>query len=187
MRRQLFLHKTRFPSYFIDCLVFFRIYTFYIMFNNLFLNWLSTKTQKLRALIWEKLHHCREQKCDEHGASFQSLPIENKLHAQDNTHLYTMKVYYTQPVSLTIEDSSFFSTTEVFACCKVINDRICGPTHSRKDLHLSHQSVLSSLSKICMAPVMPQFVSLVSIARKAWDPEPLLARTHERKKKRLHF
>ena len=45
-------------------------------------------------------------KHDQHGASFQSLPIENKLHAQDNTHLYTVKVYYTQPVSLTIEDSS---------------------------------------------------------------------------------
>ena len=127
-----------FTSYFIDGLVFFRIYTLYVLLNNLFLNWLSTKTQKLRALIWEKLHHCHRAKCDEHGASFQSLPIEKKLHAQDNTHLYTMKVYNTQPVSLTIEDSSFCSTTEVFACSKVINDRICGPTHSRKTLHLLH-------------------------------------------------
>ena len=118
---------------------------------------------------------------------FSHCQLKINCMLKTNTHLYTVKVYNTQPDSLTIEDSSFFSTTEVFACCKVINDRICGPTHSRKDLHLSHQSVLSSLSKICMAPVMPQFISLVSIARKAWDPEPLLARTHERKKKRLHF
>ena len=40
------------------------------------------------------------------------------------------------------------------------------------------------LPKICMVPVMPQFLSPVSMvsARKAWDHEPLLARTHKRNK-----
>ena len=54
-----------------DGWVFFRIFTFHIVFNNLFLNWLS------KHVIHE--NQCKgldsrekEQKCDEHGTSLQS-------------------------------------------------------------------------------------------------------------------
>ena len=53
-----------------------------------------------------------DQKRDEHGASFQSLPKINR-----KTHLHKMKVYNTRPVySLTIE-----TFTEVFTCSKAFN------------------------------------------------------------------
>ena len=43
------------------------------------------------------------QKCDEHGASFQSGIAENTLHAHHKARLHKMKVYNTPPVSLTVE------------------------------------------------------------------------------------
>ena len=49
-------------SYFIDGQVFRLIYTFYVVFDDLFLNWFCThiNTQKSKASIWEKLlHHCQ--------------------------------------------------------------------------------------------------------------------------------
>jgi len=44
----------------------------------------------------------KERKRDEDGAAFQSSP-KKKPHAHHKTHLRTMKVYSTRPVSLTVE------------------------------------------------------------------------------------
>ena len=74
IRGQLILHKTGFPcwkfvtSNFVEVQVFSRIFTFYIVFDNLFLNWLSTgvymisNTWKSSASIPQKLHYCQRAK-----------------------------------------------------------------------------------------------------------------------------
>ena len=51
---------------------------------------------------------------------FNHRRAENKPHAQLQTHLHTMKVYNTRPVSLLLIKITLFSTTEVFTCSKVI-------------------------------------------------------------------
>ena len=70
-------------------------------------------TQKSRASIREKLHHCQTQK---HGVSFQS---SQKINPMLITSFICIKwkFFITQPVySLTME-----VFTEVFTCSKVIN------------------------------------------------------------------
>ena len=80
--------------------MFFRIYSFYIVFDDLFLNWFSTRVSDDRkyvcdrrlyarvynykkiqgASIQEKLHRSRRWKTWwEHGVSFQSSPKINRV------------------------------------------------------------------------------------------------------------
>ena len=97
--------KVIFNSYFIDGQVFFRIFTFYVVFEDLSLNWLERV--------------CKKTKIKETWWAWRAILIiaENKPHAYHKTHLHTM--------SLTIEVCSlrflFFWTTEVITCSKVIN------------------------------------------------------------------
>ena len=128
MSRRLILHETGFTHYRFFT-PYFWIFTFY-----LFLNWVSTHvirllsqairvykyTKNSRALIPEKLHHCQRSK---KGFSWHVISIitKNRPHAHHKSHLHTMKVYNTQPVSLLLIKFSFFSTTEAFTCSKVIN------------------------------------------------------------------
>ena len=79
IRGQLILHKTGFPcwkfvtSNFVEVQVFSRIFTFYIVFDNLFLNWLSTGENENQVPRFHRNYIiAREQKHDEHGASDQS-------------------------------------------------------------------------------------------------------------------
>ena len=55
-----------FNSYLIDGRVFFRIFTFYIVFDD---DW--ERVYKYTILIRENYVSARDQKRDEHGASFQ--------------------------------------------------------------------------------------------------------------------
>ena len=59
-------------------------------------------TRKSRASIREKRHHCQRAKT---WWTWRVISIiaENKPLAHHKTHLHTMKVYNTEPVSLTIE------------------------------------------------------------------------------------
>ena len=130
MRRRLILPKTGFPrqkfftSYFIDGRLVFRIFTFYIVFDDLLLTGLSTRVWKHenQGPRFERNYIiAKEQIRDEYGASYQSSP---KIHRMLIARL-TMKVYPTRPVCLSIEviviKLNFFSTPEVFTCSKVIN------------------------------------------------------------------
>ena len=72
MKRRLILHEKLFPrykfftSYLIDGRVFFRIFTFYIVFDD---DW--ERVYKYTIIIRENYVNVRDQKRDEHGASFQ--------------------------------------------------------------------------------------------------------------------
>ena len=110
MRRRLMLHETGFTlffnSYFIDGWVFFRIFTFYILFDDLFPNWLfSTRVSDDRKYVCSRrLYACintrkfkgldsrdnyiiardkKKKKGHGHGAFFQtSLKINGMLIAR---------------------------------------------------------------------------------------------------------
>ena len=77
-------------SYSIDSQVFFRIFTFYISFGDLFLNWLNWvhmyKYTKINALNLREISSLPKSK------NLISIITENKLHAHHKTHLHTMKV-----------------------------------------------------------------------------------------------
>ena len=121
----------------------------------------------------------KSRKRDEPCASFQSSPKINRtsqVHVHHKTYLHKMKVFNTRPVDL------FFSTTEVITCSKVSmlsRDRICGSTRFGKARYLSQLPIQ------CIAFVTPRFLSPVFTvsARNTWDHA--LARTHEKKKKKI--
>ena len=76
----------------------------------LLMNWLSTREQiheNQGPQFARNYILAKEQKRDEHGASFQSSP-KKKPYAHHKTHLHTMKVYNTRPFSLIIEVSLKF-------------------------------------------------------------------------------
>ena len=89
--------------YFIDGQVFFRIWTFYIVFDDLFwADWvLVYKYMKIKGLDLREIsslpknENVMNNNCSSHfRASFQPSPKKPHL----KTHLHTMKVYITQPV-----------------------------------------------------------------------------------------
>ena len=71
-----------FNCYFIDDRVLFRVFTFYTVFDDFVCELINIRTSRKRDF---------------------SFIAESKPHAHHRTHLHTMKVYNTRPVSLTIE------------------------------------------------------------------------------------
>ena len=115
-----------------------------------------------------------------------SIIAENKPHSHNKTHLHTIKVYNTRPVSL-IKILFFFRSLK---CSVVPNsltlscDRIRGPTSSGKALNSIYYSFLSFLPKTCVTLVTQRFLFPVSTvsARNAWDPNALLCPKDEEKR-----
>ena len=110
-------------------------------------------TKNSRALIPEKLHHCQRSK---KGFSWHVISIitKNRPHAHHKSHLHTMKVYNTQPVSLLLIKFSFFSTTEAFTCSKIFQSNQCFQAIEFIDRRILH--------KTCMALVTQRFLFPVS-------------------------
>ena len=128
--------QTFFTSYFIDGRVSFRILIF-ISYSTIcfWIDWVRVcKYTKIRGLDSRE----KEQKRDERGASFQSLPKINCMLM--TTRLHTMKVYNTRPVCLPIEvlliKILLFSTTEVFFRFEVINAFVDRPVPEKLDIFL---------------------------------------------------
>ena len=92
MWRRLILHETGFPrlkfftSYFIDGRVFFRIFAFYIVFDDLY------ACINTRKSIREKLHHCQRAKAWCTWRVISIIP-QNKPHAHHKTHLHTTSTF----------------------------------------------------------------------------------------------
>ena len=88
MWRRLILHETGFPrlkfstSYFIDGRVFFRIFAFYIVFDDLY------ACINTRKSIREKLHHCQRAQTWWTWRVISIIP-EIKPHAHHKTHPHT--------------------------------------------------------------------------------------------------
>ena len=95
-----------------------QVFYFYIVFNNLFLNWFSTCvsddrryvcdcrlyaciiTQKFKGLDSRQITSLPEIKNMMRTQHVIPIIAENKLHVHQKTHFHATKVYNTQPVSL---------------------------------------------------------------------------------------
>ena len=92
MWRRLILHETGFPSVkfftfsFIDGRIFFRIFAFYIVFDDLY------ACINTRKSIREKLHHCQRAKAWWTWRVISIIP-QNKPHAHHKTHLHTTSTF----------------------------------------------------------------------------------------------
>ena len=147
MRRRLIVHEKRFPlfytTYFIEGRVFFRIFTFYIVFD-LCLNWLfSTRVCDDRKYVCgRRLYSCINTRKFKRlvRVIITSLPEIKKCHgrgASFATHLRTMKVYNTQPVSFTIKVFSLIFFFGLLKCSLVLHNQPCAyAMHSLKHVFL---------------------------------------------------
>jgi len=123
MRRRLILDETGFTRYFTSYLIngriFIRVFTFYIAFDDLFLNSRVSDDQRnvcgrrldTRVYSYTKIRGPRFERNYVVMGTWHVISIiaENKPHVHHKTHLHTIKVYNTRPViSLIIKILFFF-------------------------------------------------------------------------------
>ena len=96
-----------FTSYFIDNRIFLKIFTFLYRIRLTICFWIDWvrvyKYTKIKGLDSGEVISLPTRKKNWWTWRFISIIAENRQHAHHKTHLDTMKVYNTRPVSLTIE------------------------------------------------------------------------------------
>ena len=122
----------------------------------------------------ETLHHCQRSK---KGFTWHVISIiaKNRPHAHHKTYLHTMKVYNTKPVSLLLIKFSFFSTTDVFTCSKVINafNRQNSWTDTFFAKHAWLRSCNDSYSQFPRSPLGTPGTTMVVLCTKYEEKNPL--------------
>ena len=168
--------------------VFLRIFTFLYRirrFVSELIEYACINTRKSRASIREKRHHYQRAKT---WWTWRVISViaENKPLAHHKTHLHTMKVYNTQPVSLTIE----VLLITIFLCFQHLSINLFQSHQSFQVIEFVDRIVPEELEIFCIN------LSYTFFTKHAWHLEnfyrafsltlPASMQNYWNKRKRLH-